>query len=103
VAAFGESCRRCGHCLTARFDPERTPSVHRSIRNHVDLYGGRKWNPLARAATGDNSIIADIKFTRSSRRTERSLGLPSVGIGRWISDTVRYRMLGRLLSDRLLF
>jgi hypothetical protein len=23
VAAFGESCRRCGHVLTARFDPKR--------------------------------------------------------------------------------
>jgi hypothetical protein len=26
-----------------------------------------------------------------------------IRIGRWISDTVRYRMLGRLLSGRLSF
>jgi hypothetical protein len=31
MAAFGESCRRRGHVLTARFDPELTPIVHRSV------------------------------------------------------------------------
>jgi hypothetical protein len=30
MAAFGESCRRRGHSLTARFDPEPTSTVHRT-------------------------------------------------------------------------
>jgi hypothetical protein len=35
MAAFVESCRRCGHVLTARFDPERKPPVRRSIRDNA--------------------------------------------------------------------
>jgi hypothetical protein len=35
MAASGESCRRCGHVLTAHFDPDRPPSVHRSIQYNV--------------------------------------------------------------------
>jgi hypothetical protein len=41
MAAFGESCRRCGHVLTARFDPLRKTTVHRSNRENVDFSGGR--------------------------------------------------------------
>jgi hypothetical protein len=35
MAASGESCRRRGHVLTARFDPERKLPVRRSIRDNV--------------------------------------------------------------------
>src|ERR1700687_3671404 len=30
VAAFGESCRCCGHVLASLTDPQRPPRVHRS-------------------------------------------------------------------------
>jgi hypothetical protein len=56
--------------------------VHRSIRNRA---GDESAILVGRTATGDSSTIVDIR------------------IGRWISDTVRYRMLGRLLSGRLSF
>jgi hypothetical protein len=36
MAAFDESCRRCGHVLTARFDPERKLPMRCSIQGNID-------------------------------------------------------------------
>ena len=46
MAAFGESCRDSGHGFSSLFDPELTPTVHRSSSINIDLGAEAKSNPI---------------------------------------------------------
>jgi hypothetical protein len=52
MAAFGESCRDCGHGLTARFDPLLPPAVQRSALRDA-LY----WMTSSAVANSGSGIV----------------------------------------------
>jgi hypothetical protein len=59
MAAFGESCRDSGHCLTARFDPQRTRPHCRSEISIDHLVGAYRID----CGTARPSVLAVWRLT----------------------------------------
>jgi hypothetical protein len=78
MTAFGESCRRCGHVLAARFDPKRrSPAnfccVAKLLFDHLVGSGQQRlWNGKAKGL-GSREVNHQFELGRLQNRQIRRL------------------------------